>query len=167
MRVRTVSFGVAVSTLAIAVLTAVPSPAQAATSGACQEYATVTAGVPDLFAGSAVSNPLALSLPLLGTPDLFTGPSCTMSLDGSQAIEAKLGVHSTAGLVSGQMTITTYSSAGFQQQTVTCGPASGSCEASRQLSGGGPTPYPVRVRCSVSGVVGAMTSVACRVRSLY
>ena len=167
MRVRTLTLGVAVSTLAIAVLTALPSPAQAATSGACQEYATVSAGVPDLFAGSAVSNPLALNLPLLGTPDLFTGPSCTMSVDGSHAMEARLAVYSTAGLVSGQMVITTYAGAGYQQQTVTCGPASGSCEASRAIQGTGPTGYPVRVRCSVSGVLGAMTSVACGVKSLY
>ena len=166
MRVRTLTFGVAVSTLAVAVLAALPSPAQAATSGACQESATVSAGVPDLFAGSAISNPLALNLPLLGTPDLFTGPSCSMSVDSSYAMEARLSVHSTAGLVSGQMVVTTYSAAGFQQQTITCGPASGSCEASRAIQGTGPGGYPVRVRCSASGVVGAFTSVGCSMKSL-
>ena len=167
MRVRTLTFGVAVSTLALAVLTAVPSPAQAATSGDCYESATVSAGVPDLFAGTPLPNPLALNAPLVGTPDLFTGPSCTMSVDSSNAMEARLSVHATAGLVSGQMVITTASALGYHQQTITCGPASGSCEATRQLQGTGPNGYPVRVRCSVSGVVGALTSVGCSIRSLY
>ena len=145
---------------ALGLSTALVSPAGAAPIGQCAESATVSAGVPDLFATSMISNPLVVNVPLLGTPDLFTGPSCNFQVHSSGGpLEARLLVNSAAGLVSGQMTIFTSSPFGSQQQTLTCGPASGACEASSLVFAPGTSS--ISARCSVSGVVGALTGVSC------
>jgi hypothetical protein len=160
MRLRAFTFALTVSALALATVAGLPAPARAVDLASCSESSTVSAGVPDLLSSSAIGNPLVVNVPLIGTPDLFTGPSCSTSIASPTPVRARLTVNSVAGLVSGQMTISVSSPNASYSQTLRCGPAYGSCETSSMLYPSGPNIF-VQTRCSVSGVVGALTSVYC------
>jgi hypothetical protein len=157
MRLRAFTFGLTVSALALATVAGLPAPARAAEPVSCTETATVSAGVPDLLSSTLIGNPLAVNVPIFGTPDLFTGPSCRTTIASSTPVRAKIGVSSAAGLVSGQMVISVNSQYGAYTETLRCGPAYGSCEASTMIY----VPASISARCSVSGVVGALTGVYC------
>lgn len=161
MRSRFISV-VTASLAALAVAVALPTPAQAA-EASCFDSATVSAGVPDLLTGSIIGNPVTLNPPLIGAPELFTGPSCEVAGSSAGPLEAKLTVTSTAGLVAGQMVITTSSMAGSFQSKLTCGPSYLSCQASVPVFGAGGTAS-ASARCSVSGVVAALTTVSCSLK---
>ena len=159
MRLRVFTFGLVASAVALATVAVLPAPAWAAEPVSCTETSTASAGVPDLLSSTLLGNPLAVNVPLFGTPDLFTGPSCRTTIQSPTPVRARIGVSSTAGLVSGQMTISVSSQYGSYSETLRCGPAYGSCEASALLFA--PGLVFVNARCSVSGVVGVLTSVHC------
>ena len=154
---------IAALSAALALSTALIAPAHAATLAQCTETGTASAGIPDLLSNSVVGNPLVVNVPLFGTPDLFTGPSCNFQVQGSGPMEARLSVSAAAGLVSGQMTIHTSDQFGGRQQTLTCGPALSACQGSSLVFAPGTTF--LFARCSVSGVIGAFTGVACSINS--
>ena len=160
MRTRSFMLGLATAVAAVS-LGVLALPASAATTDSCYSSATVSAGVPDLFTGTLFGNPVTLNVPLIGTPDLFTGPSCSVQVDGAVGgYVAELSVGSVAGLVAGQMVV---SNGLGQSSKVVCGPAYGSCQTSTLVYGSSGF---ADARCSVSGVVGALTSVTCSLRPM-
>jgi len=163
MRRRFLPLGLGATVLGLTLAGALPTPARAATSATCFERATVSVGVPDLFSSLPIANPVTLNVPIIGTPDLFTGPSCSMQVEGSPSMTARIIVGSTAGLVAGKMTVSVSSAGGFFEQTINCGPALTTCEASGGIFASS-SPVFVSVRCSVSGVLGASTTVGCSVQ---